>query len=116
MGASSTLLYAIVRWWQKEHPNTSSMMHYKTLLKVRELWLQWNNRMNNVQPSLIRADSTMHTVLGYFTHFLPFVYFKTTVLPTKNAHLSDPLLWEEFLCFLGLIYLMAMSQGSKCET
>ena len=67
---------------------------------------------NDVQPSLIRADSTMHTVLGYFTHFLPIVYFKTAVLPATNAHLSDALSWEEFLRFLGLIFLMATSQGS----
>jgi hypothetical protein len=67
---------------------------------------------SHVQPTLIRADQTLHTVLGFFIHFLPLAYFKTTVIPATNVFLSDPLSWDEFLRFLGLIFLMATSQGS----
>ena len=54
---------------------------------------------NFVQLTLIRADQILHTVLGYFIHFMPVSYFKTTVIPATNVNLSDPLSWEEFLRF-----------------
>ena len=67
---------------------------------------------NDFLPTLTRADAILHTVLGYFNHFLPVAYFKDTVLPATNACLTDPMRWEEFLLFIGLILLMATTQGN----
>jgi Transposase IS4 len=67
--------------------------------------------VRDVNPSLVNADATLHTNLGYFIHFFPVKFIKTTVIPATNAALSDPLTWEEFLRFLGLILLMATAQG-----
>ena len=67
----------------------------------------------DVQPTLIGAEPTMCSVVGFFLHFLPVTYFKSVVLPATNAKLNDPLTWEEFVRFLGLIFLMATSQGSQ---
>ena len=50
--------------------------------------------------------------MGYFIHFLPVTYFKTAVIPATNAHISESLMWEEFLRFWGLLFLMAMTQGN----
>ena len=76
----------------------------------------WDERkligVNDILPTLTRADPTLHTVLGYFTHFLPITFIKDTVLPATNAGLSDPLTWDEFLRFLGLIFVMATTQGN----
>jgi hypothetical protein len=47
--------------------------------------------------------------LGYFINFLPVKFNKTTVIMAKNASLSDTR--EEFLRLLGLILLVAMTQG-----
>ena len=58
------------------------------------VYKQWNSvpycdgrlcGANNVQPTLIRADQTLHTVLGFFIHFLPVAYFKTTMIPATNV-------------------------------
>ena len=38
-------------------------------------------------------------------------FFKTTVLTATNEILSDPLTWEEFLRFLGVLFLLATTQG-----
>jgi hypothetical protein len=70
---------------------------------------------SHVQPTLMRADQTLHTVLGFFIHIVPVAYFKTTVIAATNVFLSDPLFWEEFLRFLGLIFLMTTSQGSTWQ-
>ena len=41
-------------------------------------------------------------------------YFKSVVLPATNTKLNDPLTWEDFVCFLGLIFLLGTSQqGSQ---
>ena len=67
--------------------------------------------VRDVNPSLVNANATIHTNFGYFVHFLPVKFIVTTVIPGTNASLSDPLRWEEFLRFLGLILLMATTQG-----
>jgi hypothetical protein len=67
--------------------------------------------VRDVQPTLVGADSSLHTVLGYFLHFFPMNIFKTTVLTATNETLSDPLTWEEFLRFLGVLFLLATTQG-----
>ena len=76
----------------------------------------WDQRkllgVNDFLPTLVGADPTLHTILGYFTHFFPISFFKDTVLPATNACLNHPLTWEEFLRFLGLIFLMATTQGN----
>ncbi len=66
----------------------------------------------DVKPTLIQADPTLHTILGYFTHFLPVSYLKNTVLPATSACITPPLTWEEFLRFLALIFVMATTQGN----
>jgi Transposase IS4 len=60
---------------------------------------------------LVNADATLHTILGYFVHFLPVSFIKSILIPATNASLSKPLTWEEFLHFLGVIFLMATTQG-----
>ena len=76
----------------------------------------WDERKligaNDFLPTLTRADVTLHTVRGYFNHFLPVAYLKDTVLPATNACLTHPMTWEEFLRFIGLILLMATAQGN----
>ena len=67
--------------------------------------------VRDVNPSLVNANATLHTNLGYFIHFLPIQFIKTTVIPSTNASLSNPLTWEELLRFLGLILLMVTTQG-----
>ena len=62
-------------------------------------------------PNLVSADATMHTVLGFFLHFLPMEFFKTTVLQATNETLSDPLTWDEFLRFISILFLFATTQG-----
>jgi hypothetical protein len=44
----------------------------------------------------------MHTVLGFFLHFLPMQYFKTTILQATNENLLDPLTSGEFLLFMAI--------------
>ena len=67
----------------------------------------------DVKPTLIQADPTLHTIMGYFTRFLPVSYFTNIVLPaTTSACVSPPLTWEEFLHFLALIFVMATRQGN----
>ncbi len=65
-----------------------------------------------MKPTLIQADSIIHTVLGYFTQFLPVSFLKNTVLPATSACITPPLTWEEFLHFLALIFAMAITQGN----
>ena len=82
--------------------------------------IPWNERKlfgaNDFLPTLTRADATLqYTFLGYFNHFLPVAYFKDTVLPATNACLNDPTRWEEFLRFIGLILLMATTQGNAAR-
>ena len=38
-------------------------------------------------------------------------FFKTTVLAATNESLSDPLTWEEFVRFMGIVFLLATTQG-----
>ena len=65
----------------------------------------------NLQPTLVGADRSMHTVLGFFLHFLPVKFFKTTILLATNKTLSDPLTWDEFLRFISILLLFATTQG-----
>ncbi len=67
--------------------------------------------VRDVKPLLVNADATLHTILGYFVHFLPVSFIKSILIPATNASLSDSLTWEEFLRFLGLIFLMATTQA-----
>ena len=69
--------------------------------------------MRDVIPNLVSVeDATMHTVLlGFFLHFLPMEFFKTTVLQATNKTLSDPLTWDEFLRFVSILFLFATTQG-----
>ena len=67
--------------------------------------------VRDVQPTLVSADASMHTVLGFFFHFLPLEYFKTTILQATNETLSDPLTWDEFLRFISILLLFATTQG-----
>lgn len=85
----------------------------------RCIYMEWNSvpldterlcGALDMKPSLIQADRTLHTILGYFTHFLPVSYFKNTVLPATKC--TPPLTWEEFLRFLALIFIMATTQGN----
>ena len=64
------------------------------------------------EPTLKGADPTLHTVLGYFVHFLPVEYLKTVVIPQTNAAIKEPVTWEEFLRFFGIIFIMATTQGN----
>ena len=67
----------------------------------------------NVRPTLKGVEPTLHTVvLGYFVHFLPEEYLKTVVIPLTNAAIKEPVNWEEFLRFLGIIFVMATTQGN----
>ena len=67
--------------------------------------------VRDIQPTLVSADPSLHTVLGYFLHFLPVDYLKNTVVTATNTTLSDPLSWEEFLRFMGILFLLATTQG-----
>ena len=67
--------------------------------------------VKDVQPTLVSANASMHTVLGFFLHFLPLEYFKTTILHATNETLSDPLTWDEFLRFISILLLFATTQG-----
>jgi hypothetical protein len=67
--------------------------------------------VRDVQPSLVSADPSMHTVLGFFLHFLPLEYFKTTIVQAANETLSDPLTWDEFLRFMAILLLFGTTQG-----
>ena len=67
--------------------------------------------VRDVKPSLVNADATLHTILGYFVHFLPVSFIKSILIPATNASLSEPLTWEEFLRLIGLIFVMATMQG-----
>ena len=67
--------------------------------------------VRDVQPSLVSADPSMHTALGFFLHFLPQEFFKTTILQATNETLSDPLTWDEFLRFMAILLLLATTQG-----
>ncbi len=53
--------------------------------------------VRDVQPSMANTHATLHTVLGYFIHFLPVDYIKSTLIPTTNATLSKTLTWDEFV-------------------
>jgi hypothetical protein len=66
--------------------------------------------VRDVKPSLVNADPTLHTVLGYFIHFLPVDYIKSTMIPATNATLSEALTWDEFVRFLGLVFIMSTTQ------
>jgi hypothetical protein len=68
--------------------------------------------VRDVQPTLVSADASMHTVLGFFLHFLPLEYFRTTILDATNETLSDPLTWDEFLRFISILLLFANDSGS----
>ncbi len=50
--------------------------------------------VRDVQPSMVNADATLHTVLGYFIHFLPVNYIETTMIPATNATISEALTWD----------------------
>ena len=67
--------------------------------------------MRDVMPNLVSADAIMHTVLGFFLHFLPMEFFIATVLQATNEALSDPLTWDEFLRFTSILFLFATTQG-----
>ena len=66
---------------------------------------------DHVMPNLVSADATMHTVLGFFLHFLPMEFFKTTVFQATNEILLDPLTWDEVLRFISILFLFATTQG-----
>ncbi len=66
----------------------------------------------DVRPTLKGADPTLHTVLGYFVHFLLVEYLKIIVIPQMNAAIKEPVTWEEFLRFLGITFIMATTQGN----
>jgi hypothetical protein len=68
--------------------------------------------VRDVQSSLVSADPSMHTVLGFFLHFLPMQYFKTTILQATNENLLDPLTSGEFLWFKLILFLFATTQGA----
>jgi hypothetical protein len=65
--------------------------------------------VKNVQPTLVSANASMHTVLGFFLHFLLLEFFKTTILQATNE--MDPLTWDEFLRFISILLLFATTQG-----
>ena len=67
--------------------------------------------VRDVKPTLVSADASMHTALGFFFHFLPLEFFKTTILQATNETLSDPLTWDEFLRFMSILLLFATTQG-----
>ena len=61
--------------------------------------------VKDVQPTLVSADASMHTLLGFFLHFLPLEFFRTTILQATNKTLSDPLTWDESLQFISILLL-----------
>jgi hypothetical protein len=74
---------------------------------MQEGWLG----VRDVQPSLVSADPSMHSVLGFFLHFLPLEYFRTTIIHATNETLSDPCTWDEFLRFIAILLLFGTTQG-----
>jgi hypothetical protein len=67
--------------------------------------------VRDLKPTMVGADPSLHTILGYFLRILPINFFKTTVIVATNETLSDPLSWEEFLRFMGILFLLATTQG-----
>ena len=67
--------------------------------------------VRDVQPFLVSADPSMHTVLGFFLHFLPLESFKTTIHQATSKTLFNPLTWGEFLRFKAILFLFAATQG-----
>ena len=61
--------------------------------------------VGDMQPNLVGSDATLHSIVGYFIHFLPMAFIKNVVIPATSANLSEALTWEEFLRFLGLLFL-----------
>lgn len=67
--------------------------------------------VGDVQPNLVGSDGTLHSVLGYFLHFVPMAFIKNVILPATNAKLSEALTWEEFLRFMGIVFIIATTQS-----
>ena len=88
---------------------------------VDGIYLHWGSEpldprrtsgVRDVKPTMARADPSLRTVLGYFLHFFPIDFIKTTVITATKESLSDPLTpWEEFLRFLAILFLLARTQG-----
>jgi hypothetical protein len=49
---------------------------------------------------------------GFFLHFLPLEYFRTTILDAKNEILLDPLTWDEFLAIHCYPFALCNNSGS----
>ena len=66
--------------------------------------------VRDVQPRLVRADATWHTILGYFMRFLPMDFIKFVVIPATYTTISEAQTWDEFVRFLGFLFIMATTQ------
>ena len=87
---------------------------------VDDMYLPWGSEpldprrisgVRDVKPTMVRADPSLHTILGYFLHFFPIDFINDTVITATNETISDPLTWEEFLRFLAILFLLATTQG-----
>jgi hypothetical protein len=64
-----------------------------------------------LQPSLISAEPSIHTVLGCVLQFLPLELFRTTILQATNKAISDPPTWDEFLRVMAILLLFGLTKG-----
>ena len=72
--------------------------------------------VRDVQPTLVSANASMHTVLDFFLHFFPMEFFKTTILQATSKKLFDPLVtWDEFLCFISIFALCDYSESAAAN-
>jgi hypothetical protein len=67
--------------------------------------------VRDVKPFSVSANPSMHTVLGFFLHFLPMKFFKITIMDATNETLLTHLTWDEFLRFVACLFLFGTSQG-----
>ncbi len=45
------------------------------------------SRVRDLRPTMVGADPSLHTVLGYFLHFLAITFFATTVITATKETL-----------------------------
>ncbi len=43
--------------------------------------------VRDVKPLLVKADSTLQTILGYYVHFLPVSFIKSILIPATNERI-----------------------------
>ena len=72
------------------------------------------SEVQDLQPTLVRADPCLAPTLcvGLLSALSARGLSKnTTAITATNKTLSDPLTWKELLRFMGILYLLATTQG-----